>query len=123
MTEPTKRPLSVLVVEDHQAIALLIVTVMGMAGHRTSVVASDFAALLAPERWRDVDVLICDINLEDDTVTGCDVVAYVAREAPHVRRVVLSGMPLALLGPMVPDAHVVLHKPSEINTILAAVEG
>lgn len=107
------------VVDDEPMIVNLLGDIIELAGHevRRASSSEEVEALLAPEVWADVDALLCDLHMP---VGGGRVLAYVSTVAPHVRKVVLTGVPIAQLHDVPADA--ILEKPAGLDQILEALD-
>lgn len=115
----------VLVVDDVPEIGKLLHLLLTAEGHATSMVARDFGQLLADDYpWQRVDVAICDLNLGASPVTGTDLLLYIGRVAPHVRRVAFSAAGHGALVEAGDVADVVLRKGElDIDEVVAAITG
>lgn len=108
------------VVDDEPMIVDLVGEVIRRAGHevRGASTEAEVRSLLDPIAWVDVDAVLCDLVMPG--VSGVELLAYVARVTPHVRRVLLTGNDEDHV-PEGVEAHVVLEKPMDLGTILGAL--
>ena len=105
------------VIDDEPFIAELLAVNVQIAGHTVDVHHSA-ADLLDPALWRDVDVVLTDLSMPD--LDGDELCEWLADNAPHVRRVVLtaSGRDLSTV-----HAHATLEKPIQMEALFAALAG
>lgn len=118
----------VVVVDDSAVTASLFAMVLSRAGHKVETTTTNFRRLLSEGRWKGIDAAVIDGRLESrrdlshprrpPTVSGQEIVSFLAQHCPHVRRVVVSGLEAPVEG-----AHVQFLKPVNINQLIAAVEG
>jgi CheY-like chemotaxis protein len=111
--------LQVMLVEDDEMITRMIGLMLG--GEPDVVMTaggSDVAALTDEVMWRDVDVAIVDLFLP--RATGGELLRWLADNAPHVRRIAMSGA-VPDLAADATDAHVRLLKPFTIDDLVAAL--
>lgn len=109
----------VLVVDDQEDLAELLSQNLEMAGAEVVKVTSDFDGLFDVEAWDGVDVAVVDVMLP--YVDGRDLLEWMERHVPRVRRVAWTAMGVDLLGDV--HAHAVLQKPSPLEDIISAVHG
>lgn len=82
--------MNVLIVEDTIPVAEMLAMALEFAGVDVTLWTSDFAALLTPEPWQEVDAVVCDLMLPD--VDGEQIIRYLADHHPGIQRVVLSAV-------------------------------
>ena len=112
------------VVEDHPDIAELLRLELQHEGFEIDLRTSHFEDLLEADEWTDIDAGVFDIMLGDSPVGGGELVLFVAREAPHVRRIILTATREAHLTATVrAAAHVVMDKPTGIGKLAEAIRG
>lgn len=110
---------TVLVVEDTPEIAMLLTIQLEAAGYEVRCRTHDFDALLYPEPWDGVDVLLCDLMLPG--VSGQQVLEYAADVHPNIRRFAMT----AAVN-VVPEVHGLVEttfvKPFATEDLLKALE-
>ena len=110
---------TVLVVEDTPEIAMLVEMQLQDAGFDVRTRTHDFDALLFPEVWEGVDVLICDLMLPG--VPGQQILQYAADVHPDIRRFAMT----AAVN-IVPEVHGLVEttfvKPFSTADLLKALE-
>jgi len=83
------------IVEDDEAIRLLLQRIIEDDTHEVELVDLDFAANFAKLKqeaeWIGVDAVICDQMLGSG-LTGIELLAYLKEHFPGIRRVMLSAM-------------------------------
>jgi DNA-binding NtrC family response regulator len=110
--------MKVLVVEDaHDTAALLQFYLSRTTDAEIEVVENDFGALMEIGVWDDIDVVICDKNLGD--LNGADILRWVEKNAPKVRRIMLTGDVLVDVNAV--HAHEVFVKPTGLEQIAASL--
>lgn len=82
--------MKLLLVEDNDLVARVMVDLIEMAGHQVEHAASLGAALAHLER-ETFHVVIADLGLEHGEL-GIDLLRWVARNRPEVRRVLMTGV-------------------------------
>lgn len=107
----------VVVVDDEALIAQLIAMNLRHRGH-TVTEHTSAVGLLDPAVWEGVDVVVTDLAMP--VVSGEELCAWLAANAPNVRRVVLTASGRDLAGV---DCHAPLAKPIDMEALFAAVEG
>jgi DNA-binding NtrC family response regulator len=113
------RRLDVLLVEDDEEIATAIADLLRLS-HEVRIAPGlrEAIALLAQ---RVPDAIVCD--LEIPPYRGDVLLSMVAREHPHVRRVLHSSYLPSNEDFLSEVAHVVLPKPSTLSALLRAIDG
>jgi CheY-like chemotaxis protein len=112
------RKLSVMVIEDNEMIVRLVTHMLADDDVAMTNAGYDVTALMNVETWSDVDVALVDLLLPGKT--GDELLTWLAHNAPHVRRVAMSGSgPHRLAN--VNNADVKLLKPFMIDDLLAAL--
>ena len=117
----TVRDVAVVIVEDDPMIMRRVLRMLeGESGISAAQGGADVLALMNEALWQDVDVALVDLLLPRPT--GNALLGWLAVNAPHVRRVAMSGW-----GPdrLDEDAnvHLRLLKPFTLDELLAAVRG
>lgn len=114
----------VLVVDDSDFIAHLLVTLLTDNGHHTIEVSDQAQRLLDPmsDLWADLDVLVTDLRMPG--ASGMEVLATAAKHHPRVFRIVLTGYDpdseqILVLQDL---AHRVLHKPQDVLEVVRIVD-
>jgi len=113
---------TVLVVDDEESIRVALTREMKRLNRRALVVASaDEAVRAVQDDANGISVAMVDLGLGADD--GMDVVAYLAVEYPHLRRVVMSGQRFDDLESAVATgtAHALLRKPWTKPTLESAI--
>lgn len=81
---------TVLIVDDSEDIAVMVVQHLKLEGFEAKAWTSDFDALLELAAWRTApDVVIIDLNLPG--TDGGDILRFVQAHFPGTRRVLYSG--------------------------------
>ncbi len=70
MAEPQTRPLRILVVDDHEDTATVLVAMLRRAGHQVFAADGFNTALIVAAALTSIDLLLSDITLPDGS--GCD---------------------------------------------------
>lgn len=83
------------------------------------VVTTDFMKLPRNGQWDDIDAILCDWSIPDFD-TG-EFLSFLAREKPHVRRVVYTAFPIETIPPDNIDQ--ILQKPLAMGDIVRALHG
>lgn len=116
----------VVVVEDHEDLAHLLVEQLTHEGLEVVSYTENFERLLSPRPWENVDAAVVDYWLRPgaflpDDPEGYPILEYLRDSHPHIRRVIYS----AIGAESVPDglAHVVLTKPAHVDKLLEAIRG
>lgn len=117
----------VLVVDDSEMIAHLLMNLLTENGHEVTEVSEHAERLLEPdsELWDGIDAMVCDLQMPG--VTGLEVLAVAAVYHPTITRIVLTGydQDAAALEVLADLADHVLLKPRDvldIVTIIAALQ-
>lgn len=110
------------IVEDSTIMGDMLNALLQHEGHGVTVTNSDFATLLHPEPWMEVEAAIVDLQL-GEPITGFDILIYLQAHHPTIRRIVLSGSDSdeqirKIAGNL---AHTVLSKPATIEEITDAL--
>jgi len=117
---PLARPLSVLVVEDHEDTLRLIVRLLQEAGHDVAA-AGDVRSALAAARDRSFDLVISDVGLPDGS--GLDLMRQLKNRQPSIRGICVTGFGSEqdIRGSI--EAGFVEHitKPVDFDSLLAAI--
>lgn len=82
----------VVVIDDSVDMATAAEIFLSSRGHDVRKVCTDFGALFDPDVWADVDVAVVDYLLSPD-LTGVEIAEWLLANAPHVKVVMMSGMP------------------------------
>lgn len=108
------------VVEDTPMLADLLLINLEHEGHIVSVTTSEFGDLLRPEPWQGVDVAIVDLLLSGGETTGEQILRYLMKQQPQIKRIVLSA--IASQRPEVIGlADAVFDKPVDFKEIESAI--
>lgn len=83
--------MNVLIVDDSDVIAHLLVTLLAEAGHRCTELVRGAKRLLDPHDplWTDLDVLVTDLRMPD--VNGKELLEVASKHYPDVHCMVLTG--------------------------------
>ena len=110
----------VVVVEDNPDIALWVSQALSfVADFEVKTITANFSKLVGNGQWDGIHAVLCDWTLPGfDTSQLFD---YLAREKPHVRRVVFTAMPTS----EVPRDNVdqIVQKPASMDQIACALMG
>lgn len=110
----------VVVVEDSE-LRVALVHWLEARGHEAVGLPVIDPGMLAEAWWADVDVAIIDLILPG--ITGVELVQFLARNAPHVRMVVSTGLSDSSLRPELSEVvHAVLCKPYPLEALAEALE-
>jgi two-component system, chemotaxis family, CheB/CheR fusion protein len=118
-----RRPLKLLLVEDHRDTAEIFARLLRSWGHSVQA-AFDCASARAAAKWQRVDVLLCDRELPDGD--GCKLLRELRNHGglPHLRGLMISGygapadIELASAG----GYEIHLLKPIDPETLFASLE-
>lgn len=79
-------------VEDNPDLVMLVSHVLHDSDVEIEVTDHDYEALFADECWEGIDVALVDVLLGEPDFDGRDILAWLKREHPEVRRVVFSAV-------------------------------
>ena len=85
------------------------------------LITDNFQRCFLPATWRGVDVVVCDLMLPG--LDGEDILRYLAREFPHIKRVICTAKPTSMLVELRPIADVILQKPFRVEAFVISVIG
>lgn len=110
------------IVDDSELLAEMLRDLLVHEGHGVTITTHDFGSLLNPDAWLNVEVALIDLYLAAE-ISGFDILDYLQRNHPDIRRVVLSGSSNdpTLEHHVHEYAHVVLPKPTNVDDVIAAL--
>jgi CheY-like chemotaxis protein len=108
-----------MVVDDSVDLADVLAMALRQEGVHVEIVTRRFEMLRDETRWASIDAAVIDLNLPGD-MDGIALLHWLARNAPHVRRVAFTGIPRHMIRRDV-DCDAYIEKPSSPREILAAV--
>src|SRR6476660_10491076 len=123
MTEGTSRPLTLLVVDDHEVVRQGLVAVLGRRAEFQVVAEAGTVAesIEAAERFRP-DLIVMDVRLPDGS--GIEACREIRAEHPEIRVVMLTSYPdeEAVLSAIVAGASGYLLKQIRARDLVSALE-
>jgi CheY-like chemotaxis protein len=115
----SKNQLRILLAEDDQMVAKMLVRVLAMQGFDVHYAENGRQALDMLKTNVNFDVLLTDLNLPE--VSGLELVKFAVGHHPGMRIVVLSGSPVPDDEPDLWKNVQVLQKPVAVPAIMAAL--
>lgn len=114
-----ERRMRILVVEDQESVALLVMRLLARHGHEVRVAHLPSQALaIFRERRAEIDLVISDVLMPE--MTGTEMVEHFATLGPLPPVVFMSGFGAEAIRSTAPD-RVVLSKPFTSQELLAAI--
>jgi DNA-binding NtrC family response regulator len=111
----------VLVVDDEPSVLLTYKMILEQQGYQVSAVGSSVEARNVVERSRHIDLLLCDLSLEQRH-SGFEVIEMAHRRHPEMPSVLLTGYASADIAAQAEGRGVrVLFKPIDIQEFLSTI--
>jgi DNA-binding response OmpR family regulator len=108
-----------MVVEDDPMIVRLVTQMLeGEEGITVTSGGADVTKLMQASRWESIDIAVVDLGLP--RVTGDELLRWLGENAPHVRRIAMSGWGPDRIGGEAP-CEVRLLKPFLLDDLIAAL--